>query len=32
MNGNCFCNLFDDNCTWIIILAIIVVLCTCCHG
>ena len=30
MNNNCFCHLFDDNCTWIVILAIIVVLCCCC--
>lgn len=32
MNGNCLCNLFDDNCTWIIILAIIVLLCCCCNN
>ena len=24
MNNNCLCHIFDDNCTWIIILAIIV--------
>ena len=29
--NNCLCSLFDDNCTWIIILAIIVVLCSCCN-
>lgn len=31
MNNNCLCNLFDDNCTWIIILAIVIVLCCCCN-
>lgn len=29
--NNCLCNLFDDNCTWIIIIALIVILCCCCH-
>ncbi len=28
--NNCLCHLFDDNCTWIIILALIVVFCCCC--
>ena len=27
MNGNCFCNLFDDNWVWLIILAIILICC-----
>ena len=31
MNNNCLCHLFDDNCTWIIILALIVVFCSCCN-
>lgn len=30
MNGNCLCNLFDDNWVWLIILAIILITC-CCH-
>lgn len=30
--NHCFCRLFDDNCTWIVILAIIVVFCCCCNG
>ncbi len=32
MNNNCLCNLFDDNCTWIIILALVVIFCCCCNG
>lgn len=32
MNNNCLCNLFDDNCTWIIILALVVIFCCCCHN
>lgn len=28
--NNCFCNLFDDNWVWLIILAIILISC-CCH-
>ena len=28
--NNCFCNLFDNNCIWLIIIAIIVLTC-CCH-
>ena len=32
MNNNCLCNLFDDNCTWIIILAIVIVFCCCCNN
>lgn len=31
MNNNCLCHIFDDNCTWIIILALIVVFCCCCN-
>ena len=30
MNGNCLCNLFDDNWIWLIIIAIILISC-CCH-
>ena len=30
--NNCLCHLFDDNCTWVIILALIVVFCVCCNG
>ena len=30
--NNCFCNLFDnDSCTWIIIIALVILLCGCCH-
>lgn len=29
MNGNCLCNLFDDNWVWLIILAIILICCCC---
>ena len=29
MNGNCLCNLFDDNWVWLIILAIILISCCC---
>ncbi len=32
MNNNCLCHLFDDNCTWIVILAIVIVFCCCCHN
>lgn len=32
MNNNCLCNLFDDNCTWILILALVVIFCCCCNG
>ena len=28
--NTCFCNLFDDNWVWLIILAIILISC-CCH-
>jgi hypothetical protein len=31
MNNNCFCQLFDNNWVWLIILAIIL-LCCCCNG
>ena len=31
MNNNCLCHIFDDHCTWIIILAIFIVLCCCCN-
>lgn len=31
MNNNCLCHIFDDNCTWIIILAIVIVFCCCNH-
>ena len=31
MNSNCFCNLFDNNWVWLVILAIIL-LCCCCGG
>ena len=31
MNGNCFCNLFDNNCIWLIIIALIFFSC-CCNG
>ena len=30
MNGNCLCHLFDDHCTWIIILAIVLIFCCYC--
>ncbi len=31
--NNCLCNLFDgNNCTWIIILALIIILFSCCCG
>lgn len=30
--NNCFCRIFDDNCTWLIILAVIFLLCNCCGG
>lgn len=30
MNGNCACQLFDNNWIWLIILALILV-CNCCH-
>ena len=26
MNNNCLCNLFDNNCTWIIVIALIILL------
>jgi hypothetical protein len=28
--NNCFCNLFDNNCIWLIIIAIVIITC-CCH-
>lgn len=28
--NNCLCNLFDNNCIWLIIIAILVLSC-CCH-
>lgn len=28
--NNCLCNLFDNNCVWLIIIAILVLSC-CCH-
>ena len=31
MNNNCLCNLFDNNCTWIIVIALIILL-FCCGG
>ena len=31
MNNNCLCHIFDDNCTWIIILAIVIVFVCCCN-
>ncbi len=30
-NNNCFCHIFDDCSTWIIILALILVFCCCCN-
>ena len=30
--NNCLCHIFDDNCTWAIILAIVVVFCCCCNN
>ncbi len=29
MNNNCLCNLFDNNCTWIIIIALIILFFCC---
>ena len=29
MNGNCFCNLFDDNIVWVIIIALLILTCCC---
>ena len=29
--NNCLCHLFDDNCTWIIIIALLILFCSCCH-
>ena len=28
--NNCLCHLFDDNCTWIIIIALVILFCSCC--
>ena len=28
--NNCLCHLFDDNCTWIIIIALLILLCNSC--
>lgn len=28
-NNNCLCNLFDNNCTWIIVIALIILLFSC---
>ena len=30
--NNCLCHLFDDNCTWIIIIALIILFCCACNG
>ena len=30
--NNCLCHLFDDNCTWIIIVALIILFCCCACG
>ncbi len=27
--NNCFCNLFDNNCIWLIIIAILLITCCC---
>ncbi len=32
MNNNCLCHIFDDNCTWIVILVAIVIICCCCNN
>ncbi len=32
MNSNCLCRIFDDNCTWLVILAAILVICCCCNN
>ncbi len=32
MNNNCLCNLFDNNCTWIIVIALIILLFHCNGG
>lgn len=32
MNNNCLCNLFDNNCTWIIVIALIILLFFCNNG
>jgi len=29
--NNCFCNLFDNNCIWLIIIAILLLTCCCGH-
>ncbi len=31
MNNNCFCQLFDNNWVWLIILAIVLLSCCGCH-
>lgn len=31
-NNNCLCNLFDNNCTWIIVIALIILLFYCNNG
>ena len=28
--NNCLCHLFEDNCTWIIIIALIILVCCAC--
>ena len=30
--NNCLCHLFDDNCTWILVVALIILFCACCCG
>ncbi len=28
--NNCLCRLFDDNCTWILVIALALLFCNCC--
>lgn len=28
--NNCLCNIFDNECIWIIIIALIIIFCCCC--
>lgn len=30
--NNCLCRIFDDNCTWLIVVACILVFCCCCNN
>ena len=27
MNNNCLCNIFDDKCVWLIIIALLIIFC-----